>query len=68
MKIKFVPQDCWIGLYWKTNLATEQDPTNATTWYLCIIPCLPIIWTTYKFQPTKTRTSEGNVPLTCVCP
>lgn len=42
MKIKFVPQDCWIGLYWKT---VERRPFKwRRTYYLCIVPCFPIMW------------------------
>lgn len=53
MKIKFVPQDFWIGLYWKTEIENYTCACHAgqkgfiTTWYLCLIPCLPIIWKTY---------------------
>lgn len=70
MKIKFVLQDCWIGLYWKSvefierpvchcgdycdthNFGSGHSPVPMPeppdsiryTWYLCIIPCFPIIW------------------------
>ena len=47
MKIKFVKQDLWIGLYWKKEFDAETNKTK-TTWYLCIIPTLPIIWSMYK--------------------
>jgi hypothetical protein len=46
MKIKFVPQDCWIGLYWKSEF--DLNCSLFTTWYICIIPCFPIIFKTYK--------------------
>lgn len=29
------PRDIWIGLYWDTSV-------NATVWYLCLLPCLPL--------------------------
>lgn len=54
--IKFVPQDLWIGLYWKKTIyllgltgggESRQDQI-VTTWYLCLIPCFPIIWETVK--------------------
>lgn len=47
MKIKFVPQDIWIGLYFKTERPYPQitmHPKTVTTFYLCLIPCFPIIW------------------------
>lgn len=50
MKMAFVKQDCWIGLYWKTIPVRRnlQGPyVDRTTWYLCLIPCFPIIWETY---------------------
>lgn len=39
--IRFEPRDLWIGLYWK-----PQD--RCVTFYLCLIPCLPIIWSVWK--------------------
>lgn len=42
MKIKFVPQDLWLGLYWKCELTSIS--TYQTTFYLCLVPCFPIIW------------------------
>jgi hypothetical protein len=51
MKITFVPQDCWIGLYWKTSGGYHRTldglmvKHHAVTFYLCLIPCLPICWT-----------------------
>jgi len=58
MKIKFVPQDCWVGLYWKTCLPegrwvtkTDYQLHTKKTWYLCLIPCFPLIWST--FTPVK---------------
>jgi len=67
LRIKFVKQDCWVGLYWsdryfpalnldhecidlvgKLNLDHECiDLVGKRTWFLCIIPCFPIIWTTH---------------------
>lgn len=41
MKIQFVKQDCWIGLFWKT---TAYVTYHQTTYYLCVLPCFPIIW------------------------
>lgn len=57
MKIKFVPEDCWIGLYWKSEFQQERDSQNPTDWlllttyYLCLVPCFPIIWKRYVNVP-----------------
>lgn len=66
MRIKFVIQDFWIGLYWKsesfylggrvTNLPISVfgvEKHRVTTWYLCLLPCLPIIFTTTKITRSK---------------
>jgi len=57
MKIKFVPQDLWVGLYWKTETLFDESVCKPgweytkTTWYLCVIPCFPVIWSTKQFTP-----------------
>lgn len=56
MKVKFVPQDCWIGLYWSRSREirmlndnwTDSADYIVTKWHLCLIPCFPIIWTSRK--------------------
>lgn len=45
MKIKFVPKDIWIGLYYDRKIDWQETAEVTTTYYLCLIPCLPIIWT-----------------------
>lgn len=32
MRFKFVPRDCWIGVYWDDKRI-----------YICILPCLPLV-------------------------
>ena len=54
MKIKIVKQDCWLGLYWKTVNQMSPVVGLSTTWYLCVVPCCPIIWTTFKGLPPPT--------------
>lgn len=59
IQFKFVKQDLWIGLYWKSILVLpmttlfELEEHYETTYYLCLIPCFPIVWTTFK------RTNEN---------
>jgi hypothetical protein len=81
MKIKFVKQDCWIGLYWKTlvpeptchcgdpiaghaytsgHTPTEMTQPKQTTWYLCIVPCFPIIWQTETRRAPKSESEKVN--------
>jgi hypothetical protein len=66
MRIKFVPQDCWVGLFWKTI----QEDTGifigyngrVTTWYLCLIPCFPIILRLME-NLFESRTPRNRNPL-----
>jgi hypothetical protein len=46
LEVAFVPQDCWIGVYWK------RDEYGSSNWrtarlrvYVCILPTLPLIFT-----------------------
>jgi hypothetical protein len=32
MTIRFVPRDCWVGVYWDDYRV-----------YICLLPCFPII-------------------------
>jgi hypothetical protein len=44
VKIEFIPNDLWVGIYWKrTNAILDSGPSAAATdVYVCIIPCFPI--------------------------
>jgi hypothetical protein len=48
MKIRFEKRDLWVGLYYNTVEQTSPQRCLVTTWYLCLIPMLPIIWTTQQ--------------------
>lgn len=48
-KVKFVPQDVWIGVYWKYKKAKKYR--NALEFYVCIVPCVPIHF--YFIETTK---------------
>lgn len=44
VRVAFVRQDCWVGVYWKrheNSSPTGWDPR--VTFYVCIAPMLPII-------------------------
>lgn len=45
--IKFVPNDAWVGVYWKRleNLPgiLGQTPKVMFEFYICVIPFFPII-------------------------
>lgn len=50
-QIGFRAQDCWIGLYWKTETLTwdaYRGRRKITTFYFCLIPCFPIILEHHK--------------------
>jgi hypothetical protein len=59
MTIRFKFQDFWIGVYWKTEAETRADKSTGyriqrrlvTTWYICLLPCLPISFTTQTKRP-----------------
>lgn len=50
IRIKFVKQDCWIGVYWR-NVKGIPDGMHqrknrwldTTEVYVCLVPCFPII-------------------------
>lgn len=57
-EIKYVPQDKWIGLYHEKNPNYLKAQGGGTlnysygrTFYLCLIPCFPIIFRR-KFKTT----------------
>jgi hypothetical protein len=65
-RFAFVPQDCWIGLFWETcvfvqDMASSGQPPRyhvvqvGEAW-LCVLPMLPlhISWQ----RPLKTLTNE----------
>lgn len=42
LRIKFVPQDVWIGVYWEKPGVRFRESRKV---YVCLIPCFPIIYT-----------------------
>lgn len=55
MKITFMKRHLYIGLYWRSEDITEPSckihkehvkHVCRTTWYLCLVPCFPIVWET----------------------
>lgn len=51
VRIKFVKEDCWIGVYWKTEYqyTAGNDERKWShfkrTFFVCVLPCLPIVIT-----------------------
>jgi len=54
IKIKFEPRDTWVGVYWNKELEAkkplargqlvyETDYKKVIKFYICIIPCFPVI-------------------------
>jgi len=42
IKWGFVPQDCWIGVYWKKDPYALAPNYGRFDLWICLIPCLPI--------------------------
>jgi len=56
MKIKYEPRDLWIGLYWtKARTTTLDSDLEQYTFYVCLIPCLQIIFTLKRNIPKHKR-------------
>ena len=39
IELKFVPQDIWVGVYWKRDVFYEDAAWDV---YVCLVPMLPI--------------------------
>ena len=54
--LEWKPQDCWIGLFWRTDrvvggTVSEYDLVRRD-WWLCLLPCLPIhVWARWAAPP-----------------
>jgi hypothetical protein len=56
MKIKYEPRDLWIGLYWtRSRTTTLESDSECYTFYVCLIPCLPIILSIKREIPSSQR-------------
>jgi hypothetical protein len=62
MKLKFVKEDFWVGLYWKTSyeqlfsgVRGSWFTVRTRRFYLCLIPCFPITWERRKTTHEHTE-------------
>ena len=58
MKIYFEPQALWIGIFWRRDASQRVRPDDLVvvhkiTWHLCLIPMLPIMFTTTHYRDSR---------------
>lgn len=44
VRIEFKAQDCWVGVFWRTeNLAHFSNRYLLRTYWICLVPMFPIV-------------------------
>jgi len=55
--IKWEPRDIWLGVYWTraVRITSLVEDIQRYRVYVCLLPCLPIIFTFEREIPLKDR-------------
>jgi len=40
IRVEFKREDCWIGVFWRTERTSRG---LLTTWWVCLLPMVPIV-------------------------
>jgi hypothetical protein len=67
VSIEFKRQDCWVGVFWRTeNLSTlgkANAPGILTTWWVCLVPMVPIVIQRVRWLHDETEPPpKGEIP------
>lgn len=49
VRLLFEPRDCWVGVYWRKSAGWNGPLKHwKVDLFLCLLPCLPLVFTWYR--------------------
>lgn len=62
VKLKFAPQDMWVGLFWKWMVTGYENTFKRLDLYICILPMLPLHIRVTSSKPKFHSWGDGPSP------
>lgn len=63
VRLRFVPQDLWVGIFWRRqHLMANRHTIRRTEVFVCFVPCFPIVITHDVVEVITLASARKELP------